>query len=542
MKIHKHHIVFALFGTFVILVAMTWSMPPSVFPDEYIHSRSAIWLPFNEAKITGYLYYLVYWLTGLFGDNYLQAARMINAFFHVAGCYILFLTASKLIESRFAAIISLSVAIGPLATYVAYFMPESMYFFFFWAFILLVVRIDQESRFSFTEMTIVGASFGLLWLVKPHAAFILPIYPLYLIIRNGSRSIAPIMTFAAASIIVKFAVSIALAGTDGLSWFGAGYSEHGETAATNITMISQEYMSIATNLIGHLATLASILGLSVVVVISRMTSIHKPDKVSLGLFAILLTTLMVAVVSVFAISVHIFEDNSAHRLYLRYYGFAIPLFLIAVFDGETSVWDHAKRPAVAILAAVVSVMSLAPAYYFLSRNTFYPFKIIRTDIPEIALLASVTTAFYFAAFLGMCTIFLWLFKERLGVLVYGYVTLPVVAVLMFIGNANFVISSNVEHEGIIAGRILRDHIETTDHDVVLVAGSNRFKNDQVRMYARSGCTGAALVQLTNVVPDSLVDSNIKWILTPDSLGAPSGFKLELSEGRVLLYKREESNY
>jgi hypothetical protein len=251
---------------------------------------------------------------------------------------------------------------------------------------------------------------------------------------------------------------------------------------------------------------------------------------------------MIAVVSVFAISVHIFDENTAHRLYVRYYGFSLPVFIIAVFDNDATVWDQVKLPSVAIMAAIVSVVSMAPSYYLFSSGTFYPFKIIRTDIPEISLLAAVPSAFYFTALLGMITIFIWLYRNRLGVLFYGYVTIPTFAVLMLIGSITVILPNYEEIDGTQAGNMLREAIQTSEHDIVLVAGINKFRNDQVRMYARSGNTEAVLIKYTSYVPDSLVERRIKWILTPDSLTVPSSFNLERSDGRALLYKRVDSNH
>lgn len=539
MTFKNYHVGSALGAIMVLLVAMVWNLHPAVFPDEYIHSRSAIWLPFSEAKISGYLYYLVYWSTGLFGDYYLQAARVLNALFHVAGCYLIYLTALKVIDKKFAAIISLSVAIGPLATYVAFFMPDSMYFFFFWVFMMLMVRIDQRSKYSPSEMAMSGVAFGLLWLVKPHALFILPVYPIYLLIRNSSKSLVPSATFIVVSIFTKFSFSMLLAGTEGMSWFGAGYSGHGEIAASNIHLISQEYQKISINLIGHLVVLTSIMGLSMVVVLSRLRDLIRSQKANLGLFVLMLTSAMIVVVSIFAVSVHVFEENTAHRLYIRYYGFALPLFMIAVFTDPVSTWDRPITPYASVLATIIAVVGLAPAYYLWTRSTFYPYKIIRTDVPEIATLVATPVAFYLVSFLTMSAIFLWLYKARMGLYFYAHVIIPLVAILTLISSSTISLTHQVDHEGIIAGEILRDYVETSDHDVVLVAGTNRFKNDQVRMFAKSGYTGVALVQFVDTVPDSLVNGNIMWILTPDSLRAPADFRLELSKGRVLLYKRLE---
>src|SRR5690606_38857818 len=152
-----------------------------------------------------------------------------------------------------------------------------------------------------------------------HAIFILPVYPIYLLIQRGSKSLIPSSIFISVSICVKFAISMILAGPEGLSWFGDGYSGHGVTAASNTNMISQEYMKISINLIGHIVLLVSILGLSAVIVFSRLLDFFVTEKVNLGLFVLILSVLMIAVVSVFAVSVHVFEENSAPRLYIRYY-------------------------------------------------------------------------------------------------------------------------------------------------------------------------------------------------------------------------------
>jgi len=537
MTVKAYHVVGALAAVMIVLIAQFWSMYPAVFPDEYIHSRSAIWLPFDEANITGYLYYLVYWLAGAFGEYYLQATRVLNALFHIAGCYLIYLTSSQLIESKYAAIISVSVSIGPLAAYVAFFMPDSMYFFFFWAFLLSVVIGEKENQSYLKNALISGGLFGLLWLTKPHALFLLPVYPVFLVIRHGLVSYKKAALFLIVATAVKFIFSYAVAGEAGLSWFGSGYSEHGTKAVSSVQIILQEYEKISINVIGHLISLAAILGLSLVLVIGRFMKGDSNDDYGLSLIGILSVVLMVCVVSVFAISVHIFEDNTANRLYVRYYGFVLPLFFIVAFRNNDLAEIRHTSLLTTIVAIIVAVLSLAPAYYYFARNTFYPFKLISTDIPEISLLTSVPTIFYLVSILGAITIFIWLFNSRNGLKVFGYITLPLISISAFTGQMVILAQTPIEPSGVVAGLMLREYVQPEEHGSIMVAGTNRYEVDQVRMYAKSGRTQASVVKLVTFVPDSSIRADVKWIITPDSLAAPENFSIFKSRGRVLLYKR-----
>lgn len=539
MTIKNHHVVGCLIVILIVLVAQVWSMYPAVFPDEYIHSRAAIWLPLSEAKITGYLYYSVYWITGLFGEGYLQAARVINALFHVAGCYLLYLFGVRLIEKKFAAIVSITVAFGPLASYVTYFMPDSMYFFCFWAFMLAILVCEQERWSTFKRLTIPGGLFGLLWLVKPHAVFLLPVYPAYLLIRHGLSSYKRATLFILVATGLKFIFSYVVAGEAGLSWFGSGYAEHGSEAISSAQIILQEYGKISINMIGHLVVLVTILGLSLVIQFERLAYKGRKQDFNMGIFGFFSVLLMIGIVSVFAVSVYILEGNTAHRLHVRYYGFILPLFYVLAFQkSETEI--HAFegfKSSIVIIAVSTAMLSLVPAYYYMVRSTFYPFVIISMDIPEIALLTSSQYALIMTAVIGAGSIFIWIFNSKLGVKVYGFLFLPLMSMFAFYGHMVNINGMPKDLVGVNAGLLLRENVQSTEHGSVLVAGVNEYKNDQVRMYAMSGSTQAVEIKLSASVPDSLVHSSINWIITPDSLPVSNKFELVQSNGPILLFKR-----
>jgi len=125
------YLIGAVFAIALLLIFRNLGLYPIVFPDEYTYSKFSRLIPFREAYIPNYLWFLVYRVTSICGDGFLGCGRLLNVVFFVSAAPFIYLIGKKITGEKTALLISVLSILGPINVYTAFFMPESLYFLFF---------------------------------------------------------------------------------------------------------------------------------------------------------------------------------------------------------------------------------------------------------------------------------------------------------------------------------------------------------------------------------------------------------------------------
>jgi phosphoglycerol transferase len=538
------HLVFlmVLLGAFIFLVARSWSMFPSVFPDEFVHSRASQLIPLSSAEIPSYLYYWVYSLTAYFDDEFLKAARVLNAAFFVLGCYLVYMTVRRVSSGRVAAIIGTAAVFSPINTYTTYFMPESMFYFVFWILVYVLLSQYDGTRENKSYWIKVGVVLGVLSLVKPHALFIYPAILLYGIFVNGLnistfKKLAQFTLFAA---IIKFGVGFSLAGMDGLTFFGTMYTDHAKTVASDPQLLIDGIRSVSINLLGNFFLVTSVLGLGFMLLL-KVTKMEEygEQEFRLRILAASLMLILVPMVSVFSTSVALYDLHLDHRLYLRYYNFAFPLFYIMVAARNTKAGNHTITFDKAMLGSLFILFTAILPYYYTLSKLFYPFKLIMTDSPEFYLMHYYPVVLFAMSFIGIIVIGVWMFRESTGVKLYVYVFIPAFIIGTFISGFEVLKKRYEALPQDVLGFEYRNRIPAAEHSQITIIGRSRLVANHVALYSKSANTKQLLVENVRH-PDSLsVHLNSTWLVLSDSISVPLQYQPIWTSDGMGIYKRAD---
>lgn len=136
---------FAAVVLFLTFLFRNCGLYPVVFADEYYYSKFSRLLPLRYSPLPDYLYLLIYRLTNICGDGFLNCARILNALFFIAAMPFIYLTTRRVSTKRIASLVALLAVLGPINSYTAYYMPEALYFFAFWLLTWFILRLDNTS-------------------------------------------------------------------------------------------------------------------------------------------------------------------------------------------------------------------------------------------------------------------------------------------------------------------------------------------------------------------------------------------------------------
>ena len=268
-----------------------------------------------------------------------SSAQLLNALFFVAATPFIYLTARRVCTRGMASTVTLLALAGPINTYTAYYMPESLYYLSFWLLTWYLLQLDNSARSK--AWSLAGVILGLSALIKPHALFLLPAivgYVLYVSRKKEGKW--ALQAFRNASVLVvltfltKLLIGYLLAGKAGLTLFGTTYTSIASSTASR----SQHYLellALSTQIIGgHALAICLMFGLAVAVVVNASwksvfsKADTQPDQ-KLSVYALAVFVNLILVVGLFTASVaNVGPYESTARLHMRYYNFALPLLLV----------------------------------------------------------------------------------------------------------------------------------------------------------------------------------------------------------------------
>ncbi len=371
-----------------MIVIRNTGLYASVFGDEWTYSVSSRLTPLGKSPIPSYLYLWVYRLTNTCGSGFLECARILNAAFFVATTPFIYLSFRRFAQPGIASALALISICGPISTFTAYFMPESMYFFVFWAFLYfaLVSCATPSVRYSL----IIGTILGLACLIKVHGLFLLGAYSAFRSISTFTFSTSAKFKAAArelaatwaACFLVRLLLGYILAGHHGLNLLGDFYLEqaHRTEARSPLTEIIH---NAAVSGLGHTLAICLMIGPLLIGFISILLSTSGESSSTRKRVAILclcILGILVAITAYFTGTVSAGPSaESMYRLHLRYYDFCLPAMLLgglACHRGDAS--DSKYKWLFNLFVIAVAFIALAGATKYLRGYT--PFLV---DSPEL---------------------------------------------------------------------------------------------------------------------------------------------------------------
>ncbi|HZX28405.1 MAG TPA: hypothetical protein VFF16_15145, partial [Telluria sp.] len=418
----------ALILVFAWLVLRGRGALPFVFADEWLYSLSSRLQPLAESTLPSYLFLALYKGTSQCGAGFLDCARGLNALWFTASGLFLYLIARRLCTRGVAAVFTLLCLLGPVNSYVLYFMPEAMYFFGFsvLSWLALSGRAWQPWRLALACGTVLGA----LSQVKVHALFLLPALMLYLAYvgatgapaGRGRRALLLPLLAAGVAIVVKAALGYALAGAAGLQLLGSFYGSH--AANTGSGHLARLLGPAWINLKGHAMALAMLFPVPLAALAwsggSRAVRASAPPELrDLQVYMVLMLGAALGMTVLYTATLGDGGPVEFMRLHLRYYNFTFPLLLLAgiatIVHGSGAEGRAARAAATALVLVLMALAwkFLLPAY-----------QVSLIDNPELHALAESAARYRNLSALQLIALLVWAWRPAYGVRMLLALVLP----------------------------------------------------------------------------------------------------------------------
>ncbi len=471
----RHRLGILLAAGAILLSLRNSGLYASVFADEFTYSRFARLGRFSDAYLPNYLFSLVYRSTNLCGEGFLQCARQLNVAFFLAGVGLFYLSCKRVASRGVALLFSFLIFFSPFNTYTAYFMPESMYFFFFAALtsLLFIVPVPQMTVFRWLA---VGAAIGLGALIKPHALFLLAPLAFYVGVSNRfnvQRTMKALTVTLVCALVVKFLFGFAMAGTDGISLFGKAYvSQTFSPATDNPQLLKTTLFSLSGQVLG----IFSLFSVGCLVTVSGAVRFLKscwfaeePTEDSrYAFYTVLVLACLVLITAVFtAKMVGTGPYESANRIHARYYNFAFPLLLLTL-AAKLRPQEVPLSGQLRIACAAVGLLILASAAY----TRLGGFAPALADSPELYGMLRSPNLFLVCCVASGGAMVIWVSNARGGLVIFSAVVLPMIILISQLEAYSELRHRLVPDEYDRAGSFARRYLSEVERDKVLILSSS----------------------------------------------------------------------
>lgn len=502
---------------FIYLLVRNYGLYLSV-PDEWEYSESARLLPLRAVEFPSYLYFWIFRATNFCGSGFLDCARLINSAFYVCAIPFLYMVTRQISTRPVAFFVTLLSIFGPINTYTAYFMPESLYFLLFWILSWCALRPSAEAR-PHMQGGALGIVVGLMGLVKVHAIFLYPTIIAFLIFRyflseinSKARKTAIALTaFLCVALLVRFGLGYLFAGRAGLNLFGAFYGSIASSAVD-----SKHYMHLAllagSSLEGHAMALASLFAMPLAALFYIRLKGVAPgttDAASrdIRLFAFFVLACLLPVTAFFTASAA--GSNAVEtiaRMHMRYYNFSLPLLLIIAAEQLR----QAPRPGVlyrtflpALVFGTLSILAI--------KNLLLSYTPGIVDSPELRGLTFNSTIFCGVVAAGLLSLFVWVYTNRFGAKIFLFFTYP-----LFIIFSGYYANVELRHQMVAdsyaeAGIFTKQFIGRSQVPMIVV-GADQSSLYRTLFYLDNANASAVEVPDGGRIDKSSISAKARWLL------------------------------
>lgn len=462
---------------FAFLVFRNSGRYPTIFSDEYFYSKFSRFLPFSNSSIPVYVYLMIYRITNICGDQFLFCARILNALFFVAATPFIYAIAKRVCSRNVSFMVVLLALLGPINSYTVYFMPESLYFFWFWVFTWFILQLDNSSKARLWCLS--GVLLGLFALVKPHAVFLLPAivgYIVYVTRRKEGvwlqRSFRNIGLFMIGAFVTKLLLGYFFAGKAGVTILGVGYASALTTVLPNVQRYSEFFAALAKNLTGHALAMCLMFGVPIAVLIKTTfkSKAHqaeiRPDQ-KIVFYTLLVLCNLVLLAGFFSAIV---SDNNAVkmsvRLHMRFYNFVFPLLLIITASQLFADIKTRQRRWRMVIAFPIGVAMAYAVYTRLAAHINFSF-----DSPELCGFTYHSIGFYVLSGISFLALVLWVYGERVGAAIFIYLCMPLTVIFSTVYINQFLKPYLVPSVFDNAGIFTKQHLSDEELSKLVVVGS-----------------------------------------------------------------------
>jgi phosphoglycerol transferase len=492
------------FGATIALFLYFWfrnaGMNAVVMADEWYYSSLARLTAPGDISIPSYLYTSVYHATTACGVGYLDCARLFNAMFFLASAPFIYLVGRHFLSARLASFVALLTMLGPVNSYTAYFMPESIYFCTFWITTWTAFRFAYKPGFA--RAALLGVFVGALALLKLHALFLMPsiaVFMLYSVLRTVPGSAAPgwrhailcVMVMLALTILVRFGFGYLVAGKAGLSLSGSLYASQASNSTGQQHTILELIKLSLFNLRGHVSALTILFGLPIAAVVAhlfdrRAVAEGAVPRSPLAVYTVLILLALLGMTVTFTAFVAGSGYESNMRLHMRYYNFALPLLVMFAATQIGRASELNKTIAVVIAAA------LAAMIVFTMVTVFQPYTPSMVDSPEFHGMSARRAAFYLLGLLSLASVISWAWNRERGARIFLFAFMP-----LFVIVATSTIHKEVRDGGATndfdrAGMFAHEFLNADQRDRLGIIGTDvsgmfrtRFHVDSIRQWQRT---------------------------------------------------------
>jgi len=470
---------------FVLFIVLFFRNLAGQFPDtmdEYYYNLFSRLAPYDEAFIPNYLFYFIYRLTNVCKGGFLGCVYFLNALFYILAFIPIYAVSKKLTTNPLALYVSILIICSPAGNYLTgFFMPESIYFLFFWILIWMLLKLDQKS--DNWQYLFLGVTLGLSALLKVHALFLTPALLIYIYYLNKSskkiftKKIAiQLFTFLFGLLVVKYGLSWVFTGKFSLSLFGVydGILSHAtdvvnsissgsvptlppESPWTPINILKRDGLySLAINIL----PIFLFFGIPIAVVVQSLMNIKEGIR---SLFIILSTFIVLSLVGVaqlFQLTM-LATGQAGAELYWRYYEFALTLLLIATaaYIGTKTTPEisiHRKQQLIiggcVIFFVTLAIWNGTGSYWInikISKEVFYSF-----------------------AAGSILTLIIWIYRPMLGSKLYLLFFLPLSLIVSNVAMYKHLQNTRMMPNTSAIGAFIESQLTTEDLKKVLVVHEN----------------------------------------------------------------------
>ena len=364
-----------VFGLLYVAIALTYwiisiDLYPLVMQDELVFQREAFFLEVSESRYSAYIFQLIFQVSAVFGTNFYEVAKLLNAFILVLTACVVWLGLRKIIGSLRSGLAGAGVVFLPSSQYVSVFMPDLLFVFCLISSFIFFLR-SLSSRSELVNLLTAGIFAGLATFIKPHALVFLVGASIWMLLRK--RQGLAFLAFTTGFIAVRL-IGFVFIGANALNPFGNSYF----SVFSNLRGVTSSLTASVTGVIGfvdggedvlvvqilqnllELAAPVALLAMPLVVFIyaTMDRTFIGPAALSLVLYVFLPAVVTVAFFEVYA-STAAGEQLLGHALFRHLEPYIAMLMITLVSFGKTA--NLARYPKLSRSALVLVPISIFSA-------------------------------------------------------------------------------------------------------------------------------------------------------------------------------------
>ena len=531
-----------MLGVFALHATKCLGVAARIFPDETTYSYDTRLNPPSEALIPNYIFNSVYSLVTLFGDRFLDGARILNAFFFTLSGLFVYLVARKGCGRWLSLLITLLWVTSPLSSYTQLFMVESLYVFFFWAFVWLTMRL-RPMRAPWYGAAL-GGFLGIMSLVKIHAIFALPGLMLFFLFNRENRPTGRLFRAAAlngvfslaAFFIVKFGIGYCFAGQNGITLIGSEYTSLSALDGESF-IIPDFILGVVYNATGHILALSLLLGAPLSIMffaLRKSDGGNDPAEAEqwprhLAVFSLSMLAVLGGLTVCFTSYLDTVHFTTSYleieRLQARFYNFLYPAFLLASGYCYTMLGKRGENAdkkskwfALPILLLGLTAAATALRGY---KLIFSPHCPEYASLFAFDLEGGLNQPLYYLCALPLAATLVWFFNARRGAALFLFVFMPVYTALSFFMQQEPTINYRIEDRRMLSTALtIRKYLGPEVGNLTILGSSYAtaamfafYMDDRHTRYAEVPA-GRTYIDEKQIAPGS------KWILLISYAGVP----------------------